>query len=525
MTGRSLTDAQIATALRAHLPARALAGLDGQVMAEVAKVAQQRPRPSFLGGLGDADPIARRRTLLLAAALLAVLGLAAIAGVGALLQPKPVIEQLSLEQPADLDGYVTAAYEGLVTLPALSITILEVEGTKVRFTYNGAGILRLDHYFSPNDAEPGLFRLYTDGVMAEETDLNGESIWLQYLGQGNPLNEIAMATGLNATCPTPFEYIALEYLINRPTHHVQCGGSSMWMDIETGLPLRSINAQEQSGGPTIEFTVLELVVGPQPAELFVPPAGLVVMNDLEFNCAQDPACVAPPTPAPTSPPLVRPDPAPGDYPVPADLDAFIAEVLERYDEAPALEMLVAGSAGRPDVQRRFFYDGSGRLREEYIFDPNEPPTVYLRDGDRSYESYGLTEDGRSIWQDLGPAADVEVPELGGLSQACRSGWEHVGFDLIMDRPAHHIVCRYREVWIDREWLFVTRAQTNPDPLSNDTYVSEVLELQFVAQPADLFELPADALVCTGRVGDGVCIDSSGNPEPPPSASPAASPAP
>lgn len=525
MTGRALTDAQIATALRAHLPAQALAGLDAHVMAEVETTAQQRPLPSFFAVLSDADPIARRRSLLIAAALLVALALATIAGVGALLKQTPPIEQLSLEEPADLDGYVTAAYEGLVSLPALSITILEVEGTKVRFTWNGAGILRLDHYFSPNDAEPGVFRLYTDGVMAEQADLNGEAIWLQYLGQGSPLSEIAMATGLNATCPSPFEYVALEYLIGRPTHHVTCGSSAMWLDVQTGLPLRSVNDQEQPGFPTVEFNVLELVVGPQPAELFVPPAGLTVMNDLEFNCAQDPSCVSPPTPAPTTPPIVRPRAAPGTYATPSDINAFLAEVMRRHDTLPALEMLESGPIGSPDARWHRFYDGSGRLRSEWIYDPSLPPTVYLNDGEHSYESWGMTEDGRSIWRDWGPSTEAEAPELGGLGQACRSGWVHVGFDLIMERPAHHLVCRHREIWIDLEWLFVTRAQTNPDPVSNYSSLSEVLELRFVQPPADLFVLPEDALVCAGRVGDGVCLDSSGNPEVSPSPSPAADPSP
>ena len=83
MNDRRLSDAQIAAALRAHLPAQAQGGLPGRVMDAVEITSQRRPLPSFLGALSDADPVAARRSLLIAAALLLGLALASAGAVGA----------------------------------------------------------------------------------------------------------------------------------------------------------------------------------------------------------------------------------------------------------------------------------------------------------------------------------------------------------------------------------------------------------------------------------------------------------
>ena len=84
MNGRQLTDAQISSALRARLPVRAQAGLRERVLDSAERTSQQRALPSFLGALTEADPFTRRRSLLIAAALLIALALASAAAVGAL---------------------------------------------------------------------------------------------------------------------------------------------------------------------------------------------------------------------------------------------------------------------------------------------------------------------------------------------------------------------------------------------------------------------------------------------------------
>ncbi|MFI5042440.1 MAG: Kelch repeat-containing protein, partial [Acidimicrobiales bacterium] len=107
MNGRRLTDAQISKALRAHLPDRAHPGLRERILDEAETTGQQRALPSVFGALRDADPVVRRRSLLIAAALLVALAFASAAAVGSLrlLQHDPV-QDLSLEPRPSLQGVV-----------------------------------------------------------------------------------------------------------------------------------------------------------------------------------------------------------------------------------------------------------------------------------------------------------------------------------------------------------------------------------------------------------------------------------
>ena len=74
MNAPRLTDAQISQALRAHLPERAQAGLRERILETAETTGQQRALPSFLGALSEADPVTRRRSLLIAAVLSARAG-------------------------------------------------------------------------------------------------------------------------------------------------------------------------------------------------------------------------------------------------------------------------------------------------------------------------------------------------------------------------------------------------------------------------------------------------------------------
>lgn len=114
MNAPRLTDEQVSQALRAHLPERAQAGLRERILEVAETTNQQRALPSFLGALSEADPVTRRRSLLIAAALLVALALAATAAVGALrlLQRDP-FPDLSLEPP-------TIPSPAVTTLPASS---------------------------------------------------------------------------------------------------------------------------------------------------------------------------------------------------------------------------------------------------------------------------------------------------------------------------------------------------------------------------------------------------------------------
>ena len=184
MTDRRLTDAQIATALRAHLPTQAQPGLRSRVFDQIDATPQRRAMPSFLGAVTDADPVGRRRSLLLAAAVLVALAVATAVGVGAYLQAQRDHLPFSLDRPDDVDAYVAGAYPALVDLPALSLMVIESEGTKGRWSYDGHGHVRLDHYGSPTDAEPTLFELFGDDTMSEVASVDGKDVWVEHSGQG-----------------------------------------------------------------------------------------------------------------------------------------------------------------------------------------------------------------------------------------------------------------------------------------------------------------------------------------------------
>jgi hypothetical protein len=486
MNERPMTDARISRALRAHLPERATAELRERVLNELATTKQQRPMPGFLGGLTDADPVARRRALLVAAALLIGLTIAVSAGVGAWLQSQHQDDPFLLGAPQDVDRYVAEAYRGLEDLPALRLTVLEVRGPKGRWTYNGAGVVRLDHFSSETSAEPASFRIFSGDQMAEIAVMNGTTVWLVYQQQAAALDELARATGLNTACQSGWTYVELEYLIGRPTHHVACDTSLMWLDVETGLPLRSEWIQEDH--QKFVFVALEFEVGPQPPELFEPPAGLAIVSDDEYRCATEKVCEVPATPTPPAP---TPPPAPGDYAVPPDLDAFVAEVVANHAALGALEMTVVTDLSGGDRFWRYFYDGAGQSRREYYYDGPDSPTVLLNLDGVLYESYGLTEDGRTLWQQWPGVQAMWIPDF-KIGHRCPLDWEHHGFDLVGDRPAHHLVCDESSIWVDVEWLLPVRSQIVASPFDDETWTEELIDLRLGPQPAELFVLPPDA---------------------------------
>src|SRR4029078_8940761 len=84
---------------------------------------QDRPLPIVIAQLRDADPVSRRRSLLIAAALLLALAVRSAAAVGAwrLFQRDP-IDELSLEPPVDVPAFVLSSYERLPQLPPLALT-------------------------------------------------------------------------------------------------------------------------------------------------------------------------------------------------------------------------------------------------------------------------------------------------------------------------------------------------------------------------------------------------------------------
>src|SRR4029078_12431635 len=108
---------------------------------------QDRPLPIVLAQLRDADPVSRRRSLLIAAALLLALAIATATAVRALrlLQRDP-IDDLGLEPPADVPAFVLSSYERLPQLPPVALTWHDSESREGRIYADRSGTHRIDRF-------------------------------------------------------------------------------------------------------------------------------------------------------------------------------------------------------------------------------------------------------------------------------------------------------------------------------------------------------------------------------------------
>ena len=78
------TELELADALRGHLPSRAQDDVADVIAASIVGVRQQRAWPWAFGAMTDADPLARRRALILTALLLLAVAIAGLAAAGAM---------------------------------------------------------------------------------------------------------------------------------------------------------------------------------------------------------------------------------------------------------------------------------------------------------------------------------------------------------------------------------------------------------------------------------------------------------
>jgi hypothetical protein len=150
MNGRPLTDAQISRALRAHLPERAQAGLRERILDAAETTTQQRALPWFLGALGEADPVTRRRSLLIAAALLVALALASVAAVGALrLLQSDRLQNLSVEPSPNLERAVAPSSAPNEPSPSTSPTAAPLIWTRASLEEDWPAPVRTEPAGSP----------------------------------------------------------------------------------------------------------------------------------------------------------------------------------------------------------------------------------------------------------------------------------------------------------------------------------------------------------------------------------------
>jgi hypothetical protein len=361
MNGRRLTDAQISTALRAHLPEAAAPGVRERVLDAAETTAQLRSFPSLVGGLTDADPVARRRSLLIAAALLVALALASATAVGAwrLLQRDP-IHELSLEPPADLPAFVLSSYERLPQLPPVALTWHDSDSNKGRIYVDRSGAVRFDRFVSADATEPSSYTILNGNHrVSGMAPVESEAVWIEQgheaigddprrfirgilnsggSGPGCEVERDPSEVG-NGNAATGWRYVGVEYVAGRPTHHVACVGDlsldlDLWLDIETRLILRARGPLTDDAGQPIpgQFStteVTEIAFGEQPAALFEPPEGVTRMSEEAYGaylCAAGDLpneevvglgtregcpteAEATPRPAPTPMPTARPSPS------------------------------------------------------------------------------------------------------------------------------------------------------------------------------------------------------------------------
>ncbi len=305
MNGRPLTDAQISLALRAHLPDRAQSGLGSRILELAEATPQQRALPSFLGALSEADPVSRRRSLLIAAALLVALALASAAAVGALrlLQRDPVPD-LSIEPPADVPAFVLSSYERLPQLPPLAMTWRDSDSSdKGRIYVDRSGAVRFDRFASADATEPSSYTILSGSRISGMAPVESEAVWVEpgheafgddprvfirtvlnsEEGPGCEMERDQSDVG-DGTAATGWSYVGVEYVAGRPTYHFACVGElsvdiDIWLDIETRLILRT-GLREAT----------EITFGEQPAALFEPPEGMAHMTSEAYSaylCTRD----------------------------------------------------------------------------------------------------------------------------------------------------------------------------------------------------------------------------------------------
>lgn len=401
MNASRMTDDQISEALRAHVPERAQAGLRDRVVAAAGTTTQERSLPSFLGALSEADPVSRRRSLLIAAALLVALAVASASAVGALrlLQRDPLDE---LKPPADVPAFVLSSYEQLPQLPPLAMTWQDSDGSdKGRVYIDRSGAVRFDRFTSAEATEPASYTFMSGSRISGMAPVESQDVWVEpghesfgddprvFLrtilgaaeGPGCEMERDPDAAG-SGTAATGWRYVGDEYVTGRPTHHVACVGEhaldiDLWLDIETRLILRTRAPLTDDAGQPIpgQFggrEVTQIAFGEQPAALFEPPSGVAhmsseaymaylctrpVLTDEEVglgvrDCPSPPEAEASPEPTPTPALTERPDPNDCAVPSPGPSEptgplARTQESLEEDWPAPVRPEPAGGASVQP----------------------------------------------------------------------------------------------------------------------------------------------------------------------------------
>ena len=514
MNGIQLTDTQIAAGL-ARVSPPAPSDLRSAVLAEIEHTSQERAYPSIVGWLTNADPIARRRSLILATAALALLAAMLAVAAGAILKSRPVTPV-----PLAFD-IVQSAYSRMPELKPLVLTTLEDGSKKERIEVGANGAIRIEEFASVDATAPSGYRILAGTELGQLFELDGKPYWYQQAGaiSEDPrvfvyaeISPAAFPTGPNSRClgatdplqsgsqPGGWTYVGLEQVVGRPAYHVRCAGD-LWIDVETGLVLRSSGpAVGRDGLPiagkvhTIE--VASLTFAEPSAALFdiAAPAGVAVATDDQHSlgdCIRFALCLASPRPIVTPPPAVAASPA-------ITADALVARTAAVSTALPAYELVLQSSnTGLTLVgdRTRVLFDGANRYRIEVT---NQPGTVWettstIFTGPAYKYRSEIQPDGSTIWRDASSGGFGSSYPLRNFPD-CPGGWRYLATATVADRVADHLGCPSSqdgtEIWIDRLLPIELRSQV-ADPTSGGTNVQEVVSLQFGPLPASLFDLPPE----------------------------------
>jgi hypothetical protein len=516
MTAQRLTDAQIASALRAHLPAHARADVRLRISAEVATVRQRQRLPWVLAPLTDADPAARRRAMLLLAAALLAVGVVAAAVAGALFRTADPV-RLTADPAQDPPAFMEQAFAAHRLLPPMALVarLWDVEEGPVdvqRFYVDATGNVR-------HECCDGTIMILAGEGAGTTLDDGSGVVWIsgpQGAPDAIPAFQLAQSSGFHTPdCPGGWRYVGPETVVDRPAHHVACPGRpqgdiaipdlELWIDAELGLTLRSKTwgvQLDENNEPLrpygSEMAVESIVLEDPDPTLFEPPPGMTVLTQDEYNCKSDPATCRTAGPPATSLPVTTTAPGP---PVdePPDVAALVAATHGSYAGSPEMAVFVE-ERGNLDGETRYFTDGTGRFRQEWHFDPASPanPTVYLGTPEGLFESW-FQEDGTTEWRRM-EGVEPELPPSVlalGLPATC-DAWTFRGLDVLLGTAAWHIACGRDEYWIDRERLLVVRHARAPDALHTLGESWTVLHIEIGPQPDELFELPEGDAVTNGR---------------------------
>ena len=497
MTARPFTDEQLELALRGYLPLRAPTGSAERLIDAISVTRQERQLPIVIAQLRDVDPVGRRRSLLIAAALLAIATLIGGIAVGAwrpwVQNPRP---DLSLEPPGDVQAYAVSVVQDSPIIRPMAVTLVAdrsfnvlgdvVEGpVKSRIRMDRSGAVRIEHFENAAATEPWTFKIATRDRIVELARQGSEEVWIDepFSMGGDPrgriFQELAAYLGVadvfdcemtQLDASSGWRYVGLEYILGRPVHHIRCGGD-FWIDVETRLILRSHGPLTPDGQPandttrTIEVTALEFTE--QPRALFSPtrPDGIrsVSRTDQfeyeerashEAHCAADPVCTAPDVPVVTPPPATNQEPA-------MEATAIVAAAVQARAGVPPLQLTIQRwrSKGGLAGTDRLWYAAPDRYRVDRSADDlaKQPQSSSIWAGASSVWDLRRDATGRMFWlqftngRNIGDAQFMwldgtlfTLPDCGpagGLDPGAPGPrWRHLGVDQVGPFTADHLTC-------------------------------------------------------------------------------------